>query len=412
MARSNTTATVKNDDGRSAMAEPALKLPIEQKPPLADPVVAASGGPRRGLGGTLRRYRRPLLLVVLPLVALIGGITFYLEGGRYVTTDDAYVGAQKVLITPDVAGKIVEVTVKEGQHVEPGDELFQIDPVPFRLAVAQAQAKLADAKTSHANLVANVKLYGQTVELVNAGIALKQRDVERKTSLVQSRAGSQLDLDNSTAALVTAQAQLQLVKQQQSTALNQLLGDPELPLEKFPAYAQAKAALDDAERNLNLSTVRAPMNGTATQVDNIQLGRFVAAGTPVFSVIDTSRPWVDANPKESDFTYVAVGQKVTLDVDAFPDHPFKGRVTSLSPGTGAQFAVLPPQNATGNFVKVVQRVPLRIAFDDGDAMIRRLKAGMSVNVSIDTNHRRSLAGLLGFGPARAAQPDTDSGEAK
>jgi len=387
------------------MAEPALKFPTEQKEPSAAPSVAASGGPRRGLGGTLRRYRRPLLLVVLPMVALIGGITFYLEGGRYVTTDDAYVGAQKVLITPDVAGKIVEVTVKEGQRVQPGDELFQIDPVPFRLAVAQAQAKLADAKTSHANLVANVKLYGQTIDLVNAGIALKQRDVERKTSLVQSRAGSQLDLDNSTAALVTAQAQLQLVKQQQSTALNQLLGDPELPLERFPAYAQAKAALDDAERNLRLSTVRAPMSGTATQVDNIQLGRFVAAGTPVFSVIDTAQPWVDANPKESDFTYVAVGQTVTLDVDAFPDHQFKGRVSSLSPGTGAQFAVLPPQNATGNFVKVVQRVPLRITLDETDPMIKRLKAGMSVNVAIDTHHRRSLAGLFGFGRAAAAQPE-------
>lgn len=387
------------------MAEPALKFPTEQKEPSAAPSVAASGGPRRGLGGTLRRYRRPLLLVVLPMVALIGGITFYLEGGRYVTTDDAYVGAQKVLITPDVAGKIVEVTVKEGQRVQPGDELFQIDPVPFRLAVAQAQAKLADAKTSHANLVANVKLYGQTIDLVNAGIALKQRDVERKTSLVQSRAGSQLDLDNSTAALVTAQAQLQLIKQQQSTALNQLLGDPELPLEKFPAYAQAKAALDDSERNLRLSTVRAPMSGTATQVDNIQLGRFVAAGTPVFSVIDTTQPWVDANPKESDFTYVAVGQTVTLDVDAFPDHQFKGRVSSLSPGTGAQFAVLPPQNATGNFVKVVQRVPLRITLDETDPMIKRLKAGMSVNVAIDTHHRRSLTGLFGFGRAAAAQPE-------
>ena len=164
-------------------------------------------------------------------------------------------------------------------------------------------------------------------------------------------------------ALVTAQAQLQLVKQQNSTALNQLLGNPDLPLEQFPAYMQAKAALDDAQRNLDLTTVRAPMNGIATQVDQIQLGRFVMAGTPVFSVIDTSNPWVDANPKESDFTYVAVGQSVTLDVDAFPNHVFKGTVGSLSPGTGAQFAILPPQNATGNFVKVVQRVPVRIYFD-------------------------------------------------
>jgi membrane fusion protein (multidrug efflux system) len=311
-----------------------------------------------------------------------------------------------VLITPDVAGKIISVAVKEGQQVSTGDVMFQIDPVPFKLAVAQARAKLDDAKTNHDNLVANVKLYAQTIEIVNAGIALKQKDVERKSALVKNNAGSQLDLDNSGTALVTAQAQLQLVRMQNSTALNQLLGNPELPLEQFPAYMQAKAVLDDAQRNLDLTTVRAPMDGIATQVEQIQLGRFVVAGTPVFSVIDTGNPWVDANPKESDFTYVAVGQTVTLDVDAFPNHVFKGTVGSLSPGTGAQFAILPPQNATGNFVKVVQRVPVRIYFDRGDKFVRKLKAGMSVYATIDTNHRRSLAGLLGFTPA-AANSDHD-----
>ncbi|MEA2892077.1 MAG: rane fusion protein multidrug efflux system [Bradyrhizobium sp.] len=386
------------------MADPVLKFPAEQKgvPPESSPKKIAAE-PRRRLLAGLRKYRRFLLLVVLPLAALIGGVAFYLSGGRYVTTDDAYVGAQKVLITPDVSGKIIKVTVKEGQRVSTGDILFQVDPVPYQLAVQQARAKLDDAKTTHDNLVANVKLYSQTIDLVNAGIAIKQRDVERKTALVKSAAGSQLDLDNSNTALVTAQAQLQLIRQQKSTALNQLLGDPELPLEQFPAYMQAKAALEDAQRNLDLTTVRAPMAGVATQVDQIQLGRFVMAGTPVFSVIDTSKPWVDANPKESDFTYVAVGQKVTIDVDAFPDHVFKGTVGSLSPGTGAQFAILPPQNATGNFVKVVQRVPVRIYFDPDDRMVEKLKAGMSSYVSIDTNHRRSLAGLLGFSPALAQQ---------
>jgi membrane fusion protein (multidrug efflux system) len=382
------------------MAEPVLKFPTEPNAPKPEPSPDIRP---RGLKAGLIRYRRTLLLVVLPLLALVAGFAFYLGGGRYVTTDDAYVGAQKVLITPDVAGKIVNVAVKEGQQVATGDTLFQIDPVPYQLTLAQARAKLADARTSHQNLVANVKLYGQTIELANAAINFKQRDVDRKSSLVKSSAGSQLDLDNSNTALVTAQAQLQLIKQQQSTALNQLLGDPELPLEQFPAYLQAKAALDDAQRNLDLTTVRAPMNGVATQVDNIQLGRSVAAGTPVFSVIDTTAPWVDANPKESDFTYVTVGQKVEIDVDAFPDHVFRGTISSLSPGTGAQFAILPPQNATGNFVKVVQRVPVRIALDPNDKAVRRLKAGMSTYVSIDTNHHRSLAAMFGLAPASAAQ---------
>jgi membrane fusion protein (multidrug efflux system) len=388
------------------MADPILKFPPEQKgAPPEKPRPKIASEPRRRLMAGMRRYRRFLLLVVVPLVALMSGVTFYLNGGRYVTTDDAYVGAQKVLITPDVAGKIVSVAVKEGQQVSTGDVMFQIDPVPFRLALAQAQAKLDDAKVTHDNLVANVKLYAQTIEIVNAGIALKQKDVERKNSLVKSNVGSQLDLDNAGVGLVTAQAQSQLVKMQNSTALNQLLGNPDLPLEQFPAHMQAKAALDDAQRNLDLTTVRAPMNGIATQVEQIQLGRFVMAGSPVFSVIDTANPWVDANPKESDFTYVTVGQSVTLDVDAFPNHVFKGTIGSLSPGTGAQFAILPPQNATGNFVKVVQRVPVRIYFDSNDKFVRRLKAGMSVYATIDTNHRRSLAALLGLSPAVAAKED-------
>jgi membrane fusion protein (multidrug efflux system) len=388
------------------MADPVLKFPPDQKGnPPAKPRIKIAAEPRRRLMAGMRRYRRVLLLVVLPLVALIAGVTFYLNGGRYVTTDDAYVGAQKVLITPDISGKIISVAVKEGQQVSTGDTMFQIDPVPFQLALAQARAKLDDAKTSHDNFVANVKLYDQTIEIINSGIAIKQRDVERKSALVKSNAGSQLDLDNSATALVTAQAQSQLVKQQRSTALNQLLGNPDLPLEQFPAYMQAKAALDDAQRNLDLTTVRAPMNGIATQVDQIQLGRFVMAGSPVFSVIDTSKPWVDANPKESDFTYVAVGQPVTIDVDAFPNHVFKGTIGSLSPGTGAQFAILPPQNATGNFVKVVQRVPVRIYFDSNDKYVQKLKAGMSAYTTIDTGHRRSLAGLLGFSPAVAAKED-------
>jgi membrane fusion protein (multidrug efflux system) len=388
------------------MADPVLKFPPEQKAsPSPNPRTKIAAEPRRRLMAGMRRYRRVLLLVVLPLVALIAGLTFYLNGGRYVTTDDAYVGAQKVLITPDVSGKIISVAVKEGQQVSTGDTLFQIDPVPFQLALAQAHAKLEDAKTSHANFVSNVKLYDQTIEIINSGIAIKQRDVERKNSLVKSNVGSQLDLDNSATALVTAQAQSQLVKQQRSTALNQLLGNPDLPLEQFPAYMQAKAAVDDAQRNLDLTTVRAPMIGVATQVDQIQLGRFVMAGTPVFSVIDTSRPWVDANPKESDFTYVAVGQPVTVEVDAFPNHLFKATVGSLSPGTGAQFAILPPQNATGNFVKVVQRVPVRIYFDSDDKYVRKLKAGMSAYTTIDTGHRRSLAALLGLSPAVAAKED-------
>jgi membrane fusion protein (multidrug efflux system) len=385
------------------MAEPALKFPAEQKVSPAETPPVKPAQQARGPMAGLRRYRRFLLLVVLPLVVAAGGVVVYLNGGRYVSTDDAYVGAQKVLITPDISGKVDKVVVKEGQHVNEGDELFEIDPVPFRLAAAQAKAGLEQAKVTYDNLVANIKIYGQMLDLAQQGVDLKQRDVERKQSLAKSNFGSQLDLDNSANALVTAGAQAQFIKQQLSNAKTQLLGNPDLPLEEFPPYAQAKATLDQAERNLDHAVMRAPMAGIATQVDQIQLGRFVTAGTPVFSIIDVANPWVDANPKESDFTHVAVGQPVTLEVDAFPDHVFKGSIGSLSPGTGAQFAILPPQNATGNFVKVVQRVPVRIYFDQNDKMVGKLKAGMSVTASIDTGHRRSLAALFGLRPASATE---------
>jgi membrane fusion protein (multidrug efflux system) len=388
------------------MADQVLKFTPEQKgAPSGKPARKLAAEPRRRLMAFLRRYRRFFLMVVLPAAAAIGGLYFYLEGGRYVGTDDAYVGAQKVLITPDISGKIDKVVVREGQVVKEGDVLFEIDPVPFRLAVDQARATLDQARTTYDNLVANIKIYGQMLDLAQQGIDLKQRDVERKQALVKNNFGSQLDLDNSANAMVTAGAQAQFVRQQLSNAKTQLLGNPDLPLERFPPYALAKAKLDEAERNLDHAVMRAPMAGVATQVEQIQLGRYVSAGTPVFSIIDVAHPWVDANPKESDLTHVAVGQSVTLEVDAFPNHVFKGTIGSLSPGTGAQFAILPPQNATGNFVKVVQRVPVRIYFDENDKFVRKLKAGMSVYATIDTGHKRTLAGL--FGLSATANQDKD-----
>ncbi|TFV47254.1 HlyD family secretion protein [Bradyrhizobium niftali] len=387
------------------MADQVLKFQPEQKSDSGKPTKKAGTDPRRRLVAGLRRYRRFLLLVVLPIVVAIAGLAFYLNGGRYVGTDDAYVGAQKVLVTPDISGKIEKVVVREGQLVKQGDELFEIDPVPFRLAVDEARAQLAQAQSTYDNLRANIKIYGDMLNLAQQGVDLKQRDVERKQALVKNSYGSQLDLDNAANALVTSGSIAQYVKQQVSTAKTQLLGDTDLPLEKFPPYAQAKSKLDNAERNLDHAVVRAPMSGVATQVEQIQLGRYVSAGTPVFSIIDIAHPWVDANPKESDLTYVTEGQPVTLEVDAFPNHVFKGKIGSLSPGTGAQFAILPPQNATGNFVKVVQRVPIRIYFDETDKYVRKLKAGMSVYATIDTGHRRSLAGLLGLSATAGQDKD-------
>jgi membrane fusion protein, multidrug efflux system len=376
------------------MAETVLKLA-----PVPD---AAASPAKRSFLERNRRRVRMLLLVALPAAALALGLRFYLSGGRYISTDNAYVGAHKVLITPDISGKVITVLVREGQHVGVGDALFEIDPVPFELALRQAQSKLDSVRTDFANLKTNYTSLSHLVELGEQAVDLRRHDVERKIALAASRSGTQVELDNAKAALLTAELQLQLGRQQLGNTLNQLLGKPDLPIDEFPAYQQAKAAFDQAQRDLDHAKVKAPIAGTATQVDSIQLGRFLTAGMPVFSIIDDGSPWVDANPKETDITHLQVGQKVEIEVDSFPDHALRGAVESVSPGTGAQFAILPPQNANGNWVKVVQRVPVRIGFDPGQDL-SRLRAGMSVMVDIDTGRRRTLASLFGVSPGIARQ---------
>jgi membrane fusion protein (multidrug efflux system) len=368
------------------MSEKPLKIvpAPEAKTAPADAPAAEKTGRFAGMD---RKRLRTILLIGLPALAVLIGAVFYLMGGRYISTDNAYVGAQKVLITPEISGRIIHVAIVEGQRVKPGDELFTLDPVPYRLALETAQAKTAAARADYDKAKTNLASLSKLVDLSVKNVELKQRDLDRKTTLVKSQAGSQADVDTAAAAMVTAQLESQFTTQQRDTTLSSLLGNAELPLAQFPEYAQAKAALDQAERDSSHTIIRAPISGTATQVDNIQLGRFVAAGTPVLSVIDDQAPWVDANPKETDITYLRVGQPATLDIDSFPDHTFKGHVVAVSPGTGAQFSILPPQNATGNWVKVVQRVPLRIAFDK-DEDTHLLRSGMSVVVDIDTGHSR------------------------
>jgi membrane fusion protein (multidrug efflux system) len=346
---------------------------------------------------------RATLMLIIPALATLIGLYFYLTGGRYVSTDNAYVGAQKVLITPEVSGKVVRIAVLEGQQLAPGDELFSIDPVPYRLAALEAEARLARVKTDFDNLKSSFASLGKQIELARQGVAANQADFDRKTSLLNNRISTPSDLDKSRVALVAAKAQLELLEQQEAVARNQLLGDAALPLDKYPQYMEATVALDRAKRDLANTVLRAPIAGVATQVTSIQMGRYLTAGMAVFSIIGSETVWVEANPKETDLTYVRAGQPVTITVDAFPSRQWRGTLAAISPGTGAQFAILPPQNAAGNWIKIVQRVPLRIEFEQGQD-VQRLRSGMSATVEIDTGHRGRLARL--FGSSRVAQdPD-------
>jgi membrane fusion protein (multidrug efflux system) len=367
-------------------APPSVAPPVAPRP-AASPAPALA--PKRGRRGGSRF----LLLVVLPIVAVVAGGYWWLSGGRYVTTDNAYIGAEKVMITSQVSGAVLRVDVVEGQHVAVGDKLFEIDPAPYRDALALAQGRVAAAKAEYDNLQLSYKADEDQLRMGQEAVKVRQSDFDRKSALLTQRAGTAVDLDNSAAALIQARQILAFVQQQLDSARIKLGGALDAPLDAFPDYMQAKAQLEDAQRNLSNATILAPIAGVATQVPQIQLGRFIAAGAPVFAVIADRGLWVDANPKESDLTYVRSGLGATVTVDAFPDRTWRGKVGAIAPGTGAQFAILPPQNASGNWVKVVQRVPLRVEFDP-DQDTRDLRAGMSAYVSIDTGRSRSLSGVL------------------
>jgi membrane fusion protein (multidrug efflux system) len=358
------------------------------------------------LGRVLAR-RPPLrltLLVLLPALVAIVGLFYFLLGGRYVSTDNAYVGAQKVLVTPGVSGKVVRIAVAEGQLLKPGDELFAIDPEPYRFTAREAEARLLRVRSELAALKVGLASLTRQIELSRQSLAAAQADFDRKSRLLGDRVSSQAELDKARIALVAAQAQLEQLERQEKTTRIELLDDPGLPLDKYPQVVEAAVALDRALRDLNNTVLRAPIAGVATQVSSIQMGRYLTAGMAVFSIIGSDTLWVDANPKETDLTYVRPGQPVAITVDAFPDRRWQGTVGAISPGTGAQFTILPPQNAAGNWIKIVQRVPIRVEFAPGQDL-RRLRAGMSANVEIDTGRRGRLARL--FGASAAAEQDSD-----
>ena len=340
-----------------------------------------------------RRLLRFALLLVIPFIAAGVGVEIYLRGGRYIATDNAYVNAQKVLVTPEISGTISAITVTEGQHLKQGDTLFTIDRKPYEMALAQAQTTLARAANDYNGLKEKWSGLDPQIALAKDTVDLRQTDLDRRAALLASKVVAASDVDAIRANVQTAKSALEVLQQSQRDIASQLGGSSATPLDSYPPYAQAKVAVDQAQWSLDQTVLKAPIDGVATQVTNIQLGRFLAAGTTVFAIVSGTDIWLDANPKETDITYLIQGQSADVTVDTFAGRTFTGHVVSISPGTGALFSIIPPQNAAGNWVKVVQRVPLRIEFDSGQDL-SKLRAGMSASVSIDTHRSRSLAGLL------------------
>ena len=335
------------------------------------------------------RHRR-LLLVGGPIVGAVIGIGFYLTGGRYASTDDAYLQAARVQISCNVSGRVVEVDVHDNQVVHAGDVLFQIDPQPFQIAIQDAEAQLAGSRLRMQSLEAAYHQRQADERAAQNTIAYRQDDFDRKKKLAADGITSRAQLDQAAHDLDVARQGLIAASQQTASALAELGGDTTAPIDSRPAVREAQAALDRAKLNYSYTTVRAPLNGIVTKVEQLQVGDYINAVVPQFALVSQQDMWVEANFKETDLSYMRSGQKATFTVDAFPGTTFTGKVQSTSPGTGASFSLLPPENSSGNWVKVVQRLPVRLSIDPGSTELP-LAAGMSVVVEVDTQHHRSLA---------------------
>jgi membrane fusion protein, multidrug efflux system len=395
----------------SAQAVPVQAVPVQAVPVQAIPAQRAATAeapakpaappaaapPPQSVAAAPVRARRSLLRSILmlgvPALAIVLGLLYWLSGGREVGTDNAYVGAEKVLVTPQISGPIIAIRVTEGQHVKAGDALFDLDPAPYNVAAALANGRLAAAKIEFENLRAAFTSNEEQIAMGKQAVDVRQADFDRKNELVASKSGTKNDLDTALAALIQARQIQTFVEQQQAATKVKLGGGLDAPIDAFPDYMLAKAGADDAARNLANTHVVAAIDGIATEVAQIQLGRVAAAGQPVFAIVADDKQWIDANPKESDLTYVHVGMPAKVTIDTFPDREFAGKVCSIAPGTGAQFSVLPAQNASGNWVKVVQRIPLRVCFDPS-VDTKDLRSGMSAYVAIDTGRVRTLSSLL------------------
>ncbi|MFI4948286.1 MAG: HlyD family secretion protein [Alphaproteobacteria bacterium] len=353
-----------------------------------------------------QRLRLPLMLAG-PILVLIAGGWWYLTSGRYVSTDDAYIQAARTMVSADISGRVVAIAVKDNEQVTKGQLLFQLDDRPYRIAVEEATAMLASARLQVDAMKAT---YGQKVADAKAAadtLAYQQREFDRQRQLAASGTASRQVFDQSQNALQTAQQKVISTQSDIANILAQLGGNPEIPVADHPLVQRAQAALDKAKLDLSYTTVRAHENGIVTKVEQLQVGSYVTASTPVFSMM-SDRIWVEANFKETELTYMRPGQKATVEVDTYPGVVFDAKVVSLSPGTGLSFSLLPPENATGNWVKVVQRLPVRLALETPDPD-QLLHAGLSATVDVDTHYRRPWLAWLDrvtghlFGAAEAGE---------
>ena len=356
-------------------------IAAEAAPAATAPVIeAAPAEPARK-----RRWLRPLLLVSVPIAIAGGGGYLWLTSGQFVSTDNAYVQQDKVSVSSDVAGRVVQVAVRENQPVHAGDLLFRIDPEPYRIAVGQANAAIASAQVALTSLRADFAGTGADIQAARDAIVNAQQDYQRQTELMRQGFTTRARLEQSEHALEQARAQLANATSNAAEARAKLATGSAVPGTN-PAIAAAQVQRDRANLDLGRTAVRAPVDGTISQSDRLQVGAMMVTGLPAVSIVANGRSWVEANFKETDLNNMRVGQPAEVSFDAYPGLKLRGHVQSIGAGTGSEFSVLPAQNATGNWVKVTQRVPVRVAIDEKSP--RQLIAGQSAYVRVDVRSAR------------------------
>jgi membrane fusion protein, multidrug efflux system len=354
---------------------------------------AAEPPPNPGPDVPKKSLLRPLMFALLPL-ALIVGTYWYITGGQVVSMDDAYVEADKVGVSTDVPGIVAEVAVTENQHVQAGQILYRLDDLQLRLALARAEAQIGTVRDALNALKANYRDMQSQIEQAQNDIGYFDTEFHRQQDLLAAHVASQSTFDNARRSLQNAQQKLASLNQQLGAIAANLDDDPTGAVEKKPRYLDAVAQRDEAARQLAHTVVKAPFAGIVTNVPSIAPGKYLQASVTAFYLVAADHVWVVANPKETELTYVRTGQSASVTVDTYPDTPWSGSVESISPAAAQEFSLLPAQNTSGNWVKVVQRIPVRVRIDTNDKNLPPLRPGMSVEVDVDTGHSRGLPHFL------------------